>query len=110
MKLLTTKPTAKLALAILLAIQVPAVIAGDNNPAVKERTVQKQNQVVREENRLTDVERQRFEQKDESNNQLTKRKTGGYVSILSVIINDALGRANKEVQARRTNAAGKISY
>ena len=110
MKLLTTDLIAKLAVSMLLAIQVPAVIAGDNNLAAKERTAQEQSQAVREDGRLTDMKQQRFEQKDETNNRQVKRKTGGYVSILSVIINDALGRANKKVQTRRSNAAGKISF
>ena len=110
MKLLTTDLIAKLAVSMLLAIQVPAVIAGDNNLAAKESAAQEQNQAVRENGRSTDLERHRFEQKDETNNTQAKRKTGGYVSIISVIINDALGHATRKVQARRSNAAGKISF
>lgn len=110
MKALTTDTVVKLAISILLAVQVTAVTAGDNSLAAKDSAVQEQSRVVREAVRSTDAQRGRLELKDEQSKQHTGRKTGGYVSIISVIINDALGHANKDIRARRSNAAGKISF
>lgn len=110
MKVLTTKTVVKLALTVLLAVQVPAVIAGGNNLASTEKSDQQTRHVIQEDSRLTDMENQRIDVKEERTRPQTARKTGGYVSIISVIVNDALGHANKDIRTRRSNAAGKISF
>lgn len=110
MKLLTTDFFTKLALSMLLAIHIPAAIAVHNGLATKERSAQEQDRLTREEIRPVDVKQQRHELKNEQNNQQTSRKTGGYVSIISVIVNDALGSARKDMRTRKPNAAGKISF
>lgn len=110
MKALTVKLLLKVALPVLLASQVLVVNASEGNAIFKEPAARQPVQAADANTTPPQTEKQQLRVQTERKDQQVKRKTGGYVSILSVIINDALGHANKDIRTRSHNEAGKISF
>ena len=111
MKGLTVKLLIKVAVPLLLGVQVLTVNAEENNVTLNERFRQELISEMKENVRLPKLEMQKLEARhDEQKVPQPEKKTVGYVSIISLIVSDALGRSNKRIRVRGLNEAGKISF
>lgn len=111
MKGLTVKFLLKVVIPLLAGIQILTVDAGENNTDPGEQFRQELISDMKENIRLPELDRQKLEVKvDEQKLPRPEKKSVGYVSIISLIVNDALSHSNRKIRVRSFNEAGKISF
>ena len=111
MKGLMVKFLITVALPVLLALQSFAVSAGERQAEMKQMFRQETIREIRDNLRPPKLEEQRFEVTVESNKaQPVERKPVGYVSLISLIVNDAVGRNTRDLRVCSFNEAGKINF
>ena len=101
----------KVAVPVFLAVQALPVSAGEHNTGMKQMPPQTQTRQVRETGRYSKPEEQQIGKRDaQEKSQPIHKQPVGYVSLISLIINDALGQTNQNLRIHRINEAGKISH
>ena len=111
MKVLMVKFLLKVAVPLLMGIQVLSVSAGENNTNPGEQFKAELIREMKENIRLPELEKQKLEVKiDRQKISKPEKKTVGYVSIISLIVNDAFGHSNRKIRVRSFNEAGKINF
>ena len=110
MKYLKTGLLAWFAIAVLLGMQATAVNAEDINIVLKEGFRQELIREIRETARPPKLENRQVDVKVEQKERPIEKKAVSYVSIISLIVNDALGHANKDIRVRSYSEAGRTKF
>lgn len=100
----------KVALSVLLALQAAAISAGDIDAEIKKAYRRELIQEIKTNFESQQLQNKRLDIQVEHKAVKGDGKPVSYLSILGLIINDAMGRAEQDMQVRTSYEAGLISH